>query len=669
ASRWRDAGRRHPPPSPTRRSSDLLRDRFLDENGVVGADRQLPALGQGRPDQLKLLAHAVRDRDGVGLRLAHHAEADRLATIRPHDRIVVLDAALDTRDVGQPDRITVDARDHDVAELLGLGQPALGTHGELAHGRLELARRELDVVAPERFLHVVDRELARRHRPPVQPDADGVAALAEDLDLGDAIQGRQAIDHEALDVVGDLGRPHAIAGNADADHRIVVVVALRDPRLVDLVRQIAAHARHRVPHVVGRLVDVPARLELDRGPAAAAPAARADRLNAGDARHRALDDLHDVGIDDLRRRPGIGRAHGDHGGVDVGQLAHGQAHQRGQAEHDQQHAEHRGEYRALDAEIGDHALSPSVTEPASASGVSRTVLPSRSRCMPWRTTASPASSPSSTSTAPAVRWPSRTGRRRARPSSTANPKAPRPSAITSSSGISTAGRSSSTTSTCMNMPAGSTRSGLGSTARTRNARDTSPIRVSIVAMRPLNVRPGKAALLALTGCPWRTRPKKTSGTLNSISTSDRSSRVVSTVASSTRAPMSTWRMPTTPANGARTVRSANCLRAPSTRARAPRYAASSSSTVACATVLLARSRRARSSASSASRSAASASATAACSAWSSRRTSTSPASTRWPGVNAISTTRPEVRGTMSTAWRASVVPTASMRSLIVPDSA
>ena len=75
--------------------------------------------------------------------------------------------------------------------------------------------------------------------------------------------------------------------------------------------------------------------------------------------------------------------------------------------------------------------------------------------------------------------------------------------------------------------------------------------------------------MALTGSPWRTRPKKISGTLNSISTSDRSSSVVSTVSSSTRAPMSTPRMPTTPANGAFTVRSASCFRAPSSRARAP----------------------------------------------------------------------------------------------------
>ena len=106
--------------------------------------------------------------------------------------------------------------------------------------------------------------LARRHRPPVEPDPDRVAALAEDLDLGDAIEGRQAVDDEALDVVGDLGGLMPVAGDRDPHHRVGIAVALGDLRLVDLLGQVAAHPRDGVAHVVGRLVDVAARLELDR---------------------------------------------------------------------------------------------------------------------------------------------------------------------------------------------------------------------------------------------------------------------------------------------------------------------------------------------------------------------------------------------------------------------
>ena len=42
-----------------------------------------------------------------------------------------------------------------------------------------------------------------------------------------------------------------------------VGVALGDDRLLDLLGQLAARARHAVAHVVGRRVDVAAELELD----------------------------------------------------------------------------------------------------------------------------------------------------------------------------------------------------------------------------------------------------------------------------------------------------------------------------------------------------------------------------------------------------------------------
>ncbi len=125
------------------------------------------------------------------------------------------------------------------------------------------------------------------------------------------------------------------------------------------------------------------------------------------------------------------------------------------------------------------------------------------------------------------------------------------------------------------MPAGRLRSGLGSTARTRKARATRSTRLSIVATRPAKraVAEGHArggdglagrdlAVEDLGHARTRPRPRL------------RSSSVVSTVSSSTRAPTSTWRSPTMPSNGARTVRSASRRRAPSRRARAPSRAAS-----------------------------------------------------------------------------------------------
>ena len=282
-------------------------DQLVDEHGIVGADLDFHALRQERAQQIDLLAHPVRDGDRVGLRLADHAEPDQLAAVRADDGLVVLDPALDLGDVGEADRVAVDPLDHDLAELLDGRQPALGAHRELARGRAQLAGRQLDVVAPQRRLDVVDREIARRHRPAVEPDPDRVAPLAEDLDLGDAFERRQPVDDEALHVVRDLGRGQPGAGDRDPHDRVGVAVALGDLRLVDLVGQVDAH-----PATASRTsLAASSMLRPVSNSITVRPRPRwledVDRLDAGDPGDRALDHLGDVGVDDLGRRADVGR--------------------------------------------------------------------------------------------------------------------------------------------------------------------------------------------------------------------------------------------------------------------------------------------------------------------------------------------------------------------------
>ena len=92
---------------------DHLVDRVVDEHGVVGADRDLHPDRQVGPDQVELVAHPIGHRDGVGLRLAQHAEADRLTAVGANGGLVVLDAAFDAGDVGEPDRVASEPLDHE----------------------------------------------------------------------------------------------------------------------------------------------------------------------------------------------------------------------------------------------------------------------------------------------------------------------------------------------------------------------------------------------------------------------------------------------------------------------------------------------------------------------------------------------------------------------------
>ncbi len=198
----------------------------------------------------------------------------------------------------------------------------------------------------------------------------------------------------------------------DPHHRVGVAVVLGDLRFVDFIGQFGPDPRHGVADVVRRLVDITAGLELDhRATARRAGSMEVMVLMPAIAGDGALDHLGDVRVDDLGRGAGVGRGHADDRRIHVRQLADRQAEQRGDAEYHDQHAEDGGEDRPFDAEVGD-VHGPAEPPPDGPAVITLfetcTGSPSRSRCKPLCTTMSPAPSPSSTSTLPASRWPSRT---------------------------------------------------------------------------------------------------------------------------------------------------------------------------------------------------------------------------------------------------------------------
>ena len=108
---------------------------------------------------------------------------------------------------------------------------------ELARARLEAARGQLDVLAAQRVLDVGDRELARRERLAVDPDAHRVAAAADDADARDAGHRRQPVDDVALGVVGELEHRHRVGRERERHDGVGVRVGLDDLRRIGLGRQ------------------------------------------------------------------------------------------------------------------------------------------------------------------------------------------------------------------------------------------------------------------------------------------------------------------------------------------------------------------------------------------------------------------------------------------------
>ena len=82
-------------------------------------------------------------------------------------------------------------RDDQVAERSRIGELRARLDGEVLRLALDGADRRVDVGRGDGVLHLVDADPARGQGVRVELDAHGVALAAEDLDLADALDGRE----------------------------------------------------------------------------------------------------------------------------------------------------------------------------------------------------------------------------------------------------------------------------------------------------------------------------------------------------------------------------------------------------------------------------------------------------------------------------------------------
>ncbi len=159
----------------------------------------------------KGVAHALGQIQGVGRRLADHANGHGGTAVEPDGRALVGGAFLHTRHITHLDRKAVDALDDDFTELRRAHQVRLGSDTEFALLRFDAPRRQLEVAAADGVLDILRGELEGRQLVGVQPDAHGVFALAEDAHIGHARHRLQPRLDDAVDDVGDLQRGHGLA--------------------------------------------------------------------------------------------------------------------------------------------------------------------------------------------------------------------------------------------------------------------------------------------------------------------------------------------------------------------------------------------------------------------------------------------------------------------------
>ena len=196
----------------------------------------------------------------------------------------------------------------------------------------------------------------------------------------------------------------------------------------------------------------------------------------------------------------------------------------------------------------------------------------------------PASTPPLIITLPGMRPPTSTSAFSTLSSSlTRHTKVSLPICCTAISGTTSACRVLRATVTSTSMPGLRTRSGLGKSPRTVAEREPASSRADTVATVPSKVRPAYAPAVPLKACPGAMPASSVSGTGKSTNTRETSSSVAIAVPGVTSAPGLTWRMPSTPANGARITRSERLARICATCARAASRVARCASSDARAT--------------------------------------------------------------------------------------
>ena len=317
----------------------------------------------------------------------------------------------------------------------------------------------------QRVLDVLRRDVVGGEPRRIEPDAHGVAALAEDPRLGDAGDRLQPVLYEAIGEVGDLQRRMPVRRERQIHDRLRVGLDLGDDRLVDLVGQAAAHPADAVADVVGHGIGVARQLEAHDDQAALLTRDRAHEVDAFDAGDRLLEHARDLALQHLRAGAAVDRFDQDDRRIDVRVFAHRQAAERHQADQHDDEAQHRREDRPADADFGKRHRQDAF------GATMRTAAPSRSFTAPSVTITASRARPSTISTWPWRRCPIFTlvsrpcRRRRERRTDPARP-GPAPSRARRSLRM----RSSISSVTRANMPERSTPSRFGRRARRMMAR-------------------------------------------------------------------------------------------------------------------------------------------------------------------------------------------------------
>ncbi len=327
-------------------------DRGADEIGFVVEDGGARALRKCRTQQGLFGRDTLGHRERIRGRLPDDPEPDRGLAAGEEFETLVLGADFHLGDLAEADLITVPSGDDDTGEILAGRQLGIGLDRDFPLAGRQPSPGKVHVLPLDRGFDILNGHAACRERGAVDPDPHRVAALAADVDARHPRHGGHAVDDDPAQEVGQLHSVEVGRGDADPENRLRVGIDALDHRRIDAVRQPRQHAANSVAHIGGGGIGIAANVELDRNRGTVVLAERGNIGNALDAGNRALDHLSDPAFDHLVRGPLVDSRDRDHGRIDLRVFPHRQRHQPGNPRHAQEQADHTGENRPLDRNIG-----------------------------------------------------------------------------------------------------------------------------------------------------------------------------------------------------------------------------------------------------------------------------------------------------------------------------
>ena len=229
----------------------------------------------------------------------------------------------------------------------------------------DFARRGGEVVGRQRRAHVVRGDPERGHFGRIEPDAHGEHLAAENLRVGDAVNGLQARLHDAGQEVGDLRGRHHARIEGQVHQREALARLLDNHRIVGLARQKAAHLIDLGERVGHRPIGIGVEPQVEGDGRHVLLRGRDQRVDAFGAGDRLFDRGRDEALDHVGGGAGVGGRNGDRGVRGLRELADLQLVPRHAADQQDEQADDAGQHRPADEEVGEGVHRLIVTASAS----------------------------------------------------------------------------------------------------------------------------------------------------------------------------------------------------------------------------------------------------------------------------------------------------------------